>query len=143
MTLLSCSFYLHCLAKELFYLIHKSTLSLKRIIKDNIHKIYKHTFGRLIKFGHSVFDLFSRLVKNSAVWFCIYSAVWIRLYGQVRLKPVNYCHFIVQYFPRFAYSCYFFVCLIESIFTFTFLIQNKLGRKEISGSLALNPLLLD
>ena len=36
----------------------------------------KSIFGRLVKSCRSV--------NNSAVQFCIYSAVWIRLYGQVR-----------------------------------------------------------
>ena len=44
-------------------------------------------FGRLVKFGSSVFDFFGRLVKYLAVRFSIYSAVWIRPYGQVQSKP--------------------------------------------------------
>ena len=40
-------------------------------------------FGRLVKFGHSVLYLFGCLIKNLAVRFSIYSAVWIRPYGQV------------------------------------------------------------
>ena len=49
-----------------------------------------------------VFDLFSRLVKNLAIQFCIYSAVWIRPYVQVWFKPVfglaTFCStFLVHY----------------------------------------------
>ena len=41
-------------------------------------------FGRMVKLGHLVFYLFSRLVLFLAVRFSIYSAVWIRPFGQVR-----------------------------------------------------------
>ena len=39
--------------------------------------------GLMVKFCHSVFDLFSCKVKNSAIRFSIYLAVWIRSNGQV------------------------------------------------------------
>ena len=49
---------------------------------------------------------------------------WIACLISVYLKPVNYCHFIIQYFPRFAGKLQFCVWLKLSICTFTFLIQN-------------------
>ena len=44
----------------------------------------KSIFVRLVKFGRSVFYLFGRLVKYSAVQFSIYLVVWIRPTVQVR-----------------------------------------------------------
>ena len=46
----------------------------------------------LFIFGRSVFYLFSRLVNNSAVWFSIYSAVWIRPYVEVRKIWLLFAH---------------------------------------------------
>ena len=43
----------------------------------------------MVKFGRSVFYLFSCMVKYPAVRFSIYLAVWIRPYGQVRPKFNN------------------------------------------------------
>ena len=40
--------------------------------------------GRMVKLGRSVFYLFGHMVKNSAIRFCTYSAVWIQPYVQVR-----------------------------------------------------------
>ena len=42
------------------------------------------------------FYLLGRMVKNSAVRFSIYSAIWIRLYGQVRNKVLD---LQLEYFP--------------------------------------------
>ena len=43
-------------------------------------------FGCMVKVGPPIFYLFDHLVKNLAVQFCNYLALWLRPYGQVRFS---------------------------------------------------------
>ena len=52
--------------------------------RDILSRFYTSSFfSSMVKFGRSVFELLVRMVKNWAIRFSIYSAVWILLYGQV------------------------------------------------------------